>query len=122
MAEGMNLGQVSAIELRMSLLKDLNAEPEWLSGDLLSSEDVYWWAGPTPTIFSIGSAAPQISHLGVLTVKTVGGIVKDVDIARQYCAELNAFTSTTRWVLLNDYSTDSSSPISLAPHVNTSGN
>jgi hypothetical protein len=111
MAEGMNLGQVSAIELRMTLLKDLNAEPEWLSGDLLSSEDVYWWAGPTPTIFSIGSAAPQISHLGVLTVKTVGGIVKDVDIARQYCAELNAFTSTTRWVLLNDYSTDSSSPI-----------
>jgi hypothetical protein len=111
MSDDISAGLQAAADYRMVLLKDLNAEPEWLSGDPSTTEDVYWWAGPTPTVFSIDSASPQAPHLGVLTVKTLGGLVKDIDIAREYCAELNAYTSTTRWLLLNDFVNDSTPPI-----------
>jgi hypothetical protein len=111
MSDDFSAGLQAAADYRRVLLKDLNAEPEWLSGDLSTTEDVYWWAGPTPTVFSIDSVSHQVPHLGVLTVKTLGGLVKDINIAREYCAELNAFTSTTRWLLLNDFARDSTPPI-----------
>lgn len=114
MSDDISAGLQAAAEYRMALLKDLNAEPVWLSGDPSTTEDVYWWAGPTPTVFSIDSAGSHAPHLGVLTVKTLGGLIKDIDIAREYCAELNAFTSTTRWLLLNDFVNESTLPIIMA--------
>ena len=90
-----------AAGVREIILANLEAEAEWIKGEL-NHDEIWWWPGPAVTSMRVSAIGPNVPHLGALIVETYGGIDLNLEVARKFCSILNLSTSLTRWVILND--------------------